>query len=155
MRVPGCSPRLVVTIPWGDVATAWHSTGIPDVEVYLAVPPTMLRSFRMSRVIAPLLRLPPVKAVLGWSIRSRGPGPSDTARAAGGTIVMGMVEDGKGGKAVSRWKGPDGYTFTSRAALNAVTRVLAGGIATGFQTPSRAFGAEFSLQVPGTSREDL
>jgi short subunit dehydrogenase-like uncharacterized protein len=151
----GNGPRLVVTIPWGDVATAWYSTGIPDVEVYLAVHPSMLRSLRMSRAIAPLLRLAPVKALLGWSIRNRAPGPTDAARAAGGTVVMGLVEDGKGGKAVARWKGPDGYTLTAHTALNAVTRILAGGVATGFQTPSRAFGADFSLQVPGTSREDL
>jgi short subunit dehydrogenase-like uncharacterized protein len=151
----GNGPRLVVTIPWGDVATAWYSTGIPDVEVYLAVPPTALKSLRISRRIAPLLKLGPVRALLRWTIRNRAPGPTDAARASGGTTVMGLVEDGEGGKAVARWKGPDGYTFTAHAALNAVTRILAGGIATGFQTPSRAFGADFSMQVPGTSREDL
>jgi short subunit dehydrogenase-like uncharacterized protein len=151
----GKGPVLTVTIPWGDVATAWYSTGIPDVEVYLAVPATALRSLRMSRFLAPVLRLPPVKALVGWSIRQRGAGPSDDARARGGTIVMGMVEDGAGGKAVARWSGPDGYTLTAHTALNAVTRVLNGGIATGFQTPSRAFGADFALQVPGTIREDL
>ena len=151
----GKGPVLTVTIPWGDVATAWYSTGIPDVEVYLAVPPTALRSLRMSRFLAPALKLPPVKALVGWSIRQRGAGPSDDARARGGTIVMGMVEDGAGGKAVARWSGPDGYTLTAQAALNAVTRVLNGGIATGFQTPSRAFGADFALEIPGTKREDL
>ena len=29
-------PAKAITIPWGDVATAYHSTGIGDVEVYLA-----------------------------------------------------------------------------------------------------------------------
>ena len=151
----GRGPVLTMTIPWGDVATAWYSTGIPDVEVYLAVHPTALRSLRISRMLAPILRLPPVKALAGWSIRQRPPGPSDDARARGGTIVMGLVEDGSGSKAVARWSGPDGYTFTAHAALNAVSRVLDGGIATGFQTPSRAFGADFALQVTGTKREDL
>ena len=151
----GKGPVLTVTIPWGDVATAWYSTGIPDVEVYLAVPPTALRSLRISRFLAPVLKLPPVKALVGWSIRKRGAGPSDEARARGGTIVMGMVEDGSGGKAVARWTGPEGYTLTAQTAMNAVSRVLDGGIATGFQTPSRAFGPEFALQVPGTRREDL
>jgi len=151
----GKGPVLTVTIPWGDVATAWYSTGIPDVEVYLAVPPTALRSLRISRFLAPVLQLPAVKSLVGWSIRRRGAGPSDAARARGGTVVMGMVEDGSGGKATARWKGPDGYTFTAHAALNAVGRVLEGGIATGFQTPSRAFGADFAMQVAGTSREDL
>ena len=151
----GQGPRLAVTIPWGDVATAWYSTGIPDVEVYLSVPPAAVRSLRFTRRLAPILRLGPVKAIIGWSIRNRAPGPTDAARAAGSTTVMGLVEDGEGRKAVARWKGPEGYTLTAHAALNAVTRVLAGGIATGFQTPSRAFGADFSLVVPGTSREDL
>lgn len=151
----GQGPRLVVTIPWGDVATAWYSTGIPDVEVYLAVPPTAVRSLRIARRLAAIFRLAPVKAVFGWSIRNRAPGPTDAARAAGSTTVMGLVEDGEGRKAVARWKGPDGYTFTAHAALNAVARVLAGGIATGFQTPSRAFGPDFSLEVAGTSREEL
>lgn len=151
----GRGPVLTMTIPWGDVSTAFYSTGIPDVEVYLAVPPTALRSLRMSRLLAPILRLPPVKAMVGWSIRRRGPGPTDEARARGGTIVMGLVEDGSGARAAARWSGPDGYTFTAHAALNAVSRVLDGGIATGFQTPSRAFGPDFALQVTGTSRIDL
>ena len=30
--------RPAVSIPWGDIATAWRSTGIPNIEVYMAVP---------------------------------------------------------------------------------------------------------------------
>ena len=29
------------TIPWGDVATAFHSTAIPNIEVYTVIPPTI------------------------------------------------------------------------------------------------------------------
>ena len=29
-----------VTIPWGDVATAFYSTGIPNIEVYTVLPPS-------------------------------------------------------------------------------------------------------------------
>jgi len=151
----GQGPRLVVAIPWGDVSTAWYSTGIPDIEVYFAMSPKAVRSLRLSGRLTPFLKLAPVKALLGWSIRNRAPGPSDAARASGGTVVMGMVEDGQGKKAVARWTGPDGYTLTAHASLNAVARLLAGGIATGFQTPSRAFGPDFSLEPAGTSREDL
>src|SRR5687768_7612544 len=35
--------RTGVTIPWGDVATAWHSTGISNVEVFTVVPPSALK----------------------------------------------------------------------------------------------------------------
>ena len=29
-----------MTIPWGDVSTAYHSTGIPNIRVYSATPPS-------------------------------------------------------------------------------------------------------------------
>ncbi|MGC4001861.1 MAG: saccharopine dehydrogenase NADP-binding domain-containing protein [Pirellulales bacterium] len=34
--------RTAVTIPWGDVSSAFHSTGIPNIEVYTVVPPEQL-----------------------------------------------------------------------------------------------------------------
>jgi short subunit dehydrogenase-like uncharacterized protein len=30
-------------VPWADVFTAWHSTGIPNIESYFAAPPEMRR----------------------------------------------------------------------------------------------------------------
>ena len=40
-------------------------------------------------------------------------------------------------------------------ALAAIARVLAGGVPPGFQTPSRAYGPDFVLEIPGVTREDL
>ena len=42
------------------------------------------------------------------------------------------------------------YRFSVLSALAAAERVLAGGIPPGFHTPSRAFGAEFVLQIEGS-----
>ena len=42
----GNGPAHVVAIPWGDLATAYRSTGIPNIETYIALPPaaqTVLR----------------------------------------------------------------------------------------------------------------
>src|SRR4051812_14952024 len=33
----GRGPRSATTIPWGDVATAFYSTGIPNIVVYAAI----------------------------------------------------------------------------------------------------------------------
>ena len=44
----------------------------------------------------------------------------------------------------------DAYRFTVPSTLAAVQRVLAGGISPGFLTPSKAFGAEFAMEVSGT-----
>jgi saccharopine dehydrogenase (NAD+, L-lysine-forming) len=52
----------------------------------------------------------------------------------------------------ARLNGPEAYTFTARAATEALLRVLDGTAPTGYQTPSTAFGADFVLDVDGTSR---
>ena len=45
----GSGPVTVTTIPWGDVSTAYHSTGIPDVEVYTRVPRAQRRMLKFTR----------------------------------------------------------------------------------------------------------
>lgn len=151
----GKGPRLCVTIPWGDVATSWYSTRIPNIEVYLAAPPSLVRSLRWSRWFGPMMRIAPIKALLAAAIRRRAPGPSDQARATGSTVVVGEVQSPGGQTIRARFTGPEGYTFTALAAVNAMVRVLRGEAEPGFQTPARAFGPDFSLEIPGTRREDL
>jgi short subunit dehydrogenase-like uncharacterized protein len=48
--------RWAVTIPWGDVASAYYSTGIPNVEVYMGLPKRQIQMLRLFRWLAPLLR---------------------------------------------------------------------------------------------------
>lgn len=151
----GEGPRTAVTIPWGDVATAWHSTGIPNIEVYLAMPRRMIRRIKQAGLLSPILNLGPVKQLLAASIRRRLSGPSDEARANGATAVWGEVMDPAGRRAAARLDGPEGYTFTAHAAVRAAERVLAGEVRPGFQTPSKAFGPDFVLDIPGVKRIDL
>ncbi len=147
--------RLAATIPWGDVSTAFHSTGIPDIEVYVAMPPSTVRSLRFSRWIAPLLRTAWVRRRLVAAIRRRAPGPTPDERARASAALWGEARDASGTTVVSRLRTPDGYTLTAKTAALAARRVEAGGAITGFQTPSRAFGADFILEVPGCTRTDL
>ena len=37
-------------IAWGDVATAYHSTGIGDIVVYAALPPAMAPVMALAQV---------------------------------------------------------------------------------------------------------
>ena len=145
----------VMTIPWGDIATAYHTTGIGDIEVYTAVSPGVVRLLRGTRWLAPLLATRMVRRGVAAVVRRRVSGPSAQARAAGATVVWGEVEDPAGRRAAARLHGPDGYTFTAETAVRAVERVLAGGTPTGFLTPAKAFGPDFVLDVPGVSRQDL
>ena len=49
----GRGPVKVVSVGWGDVSTAYHSTGIPNVETYFAFPQTMINLMYDMRVIGP------------------------------------------------------------------------------------------------------
>ena len=151
----GRGPRLAMIIPWGDIATAYHTTGIGDIEVYTAVRPGAVRLLRGTRWLAPLLATRMVRRGVAAVVRRRVSGPSAQARAAGATVVWGEVEDPAGRRAAARLHGPDGYTFTAETAVRALERVLAGGTPTGFLTPAKAFGPDFVLDVPGVSRQDL
>ncbi len=150
----GDKPRLTVTIPWGDVATAYHSTGIPDIEVYVAMPPSVVRSMRLSRIIAPLLRTAFMRRRMVDAIRRRPPGPSADERARATALLWGEARDDAGRLVVSRLRTPDGYTLTAKTAVLIARKVLQGGAVPGFQTPSRAFGADLILEVPGCTRTD-
>lgn len=150
----GEGPRLAVTIPWGDVSTAFHSTGIGDIEVYSAASRGQLRLMRLSRCFAWALRSSLVQNFLKRRIQAGPPGPSDEERARGRTDLWGEVEDEQGRRLVSRLRGPEGYTFTMLTALAVTARVLAGDAPPGFQTPSLAYGPDFVLEVPGVQRTD-
>lgn len=151
----GTGETTVVTIPWGDVSTAFHSTGIGDIEVYAALPAAGRAALRLGRLAGPLLRTRPVRAFLEGLVRRFLDGPGEEARRRGESFVHGEVEDGEGRRAAARMRTPEGYTFTARSAVRALERVLAGEAPPGFRTPSLAYGPDFALEVEGVHREDL
>jgi short subunit dehydrogenase-like uncharacterized protein len=149
----GQGPVEAMRFTWGDVYTAYHSTGIPDIEVYAVLPPAMRRQMALLKTLRPLFRLAPLRALLQRGVR---PGPSAEARAETVTHVWGEVSDAQGRSAASRLHGPEaGLVWTTRAALAAVNKVLGGSFAPGFQTPGKVFGADFALECEGVRREDV
>lgn len=151
----GKGPRLAVTVPWGDVSTAYHSTGIPDIEVYMSFPPATVRAMKVSRYVGGLLRLPGVVELLRRRIRSAAPGPTDAERALGIGLLWGRVEDDAGNAVEARLCTSEGYTLTALTSLLIMRKVLTGEIRPGFQTPSSAYGPDLILEIEGVERIDL
>lgn len=151
----GRGPRPCVTIPWGDVSTAYYSTGIPNIEVYMAAPWSMRVGMVLSRPFGKLLGSAPVQRYLKARVGRGAPGPSAEVRARARAVLWGEVTDGRGGRASARLETPEGYTLTALTSLLIVERVLQGQAAAGFQTPSLAYGPDFVLGVAGVNRQDL
>ena len=151
----GRGPRSAVTIPWGDVAAAWYSTGIPNIEVYMAFPKSMITAMKLSRYLGWMFKLPGVTELARRRIRSGEPGPSDAARAQGISLLWGRVEDDAGNAVETRLQTPEGYTLTVLTSLLIVEKVLAGAAKPGFQTPSLAFGPDLVMEIEGVTRTDV
>jgi short subunit dehydrogenase-like uncharacterized protein len=147
-------PVKAMTIPWGDVATAYHSTGIPDVEVYLAAPWKLRAGARLTRYLGWMVRSRPLRAWVRRRILAGPPGPTEAERQANRCDQWGAVADSSGRTAVARQQTPDGYDLTVQAALAAASRVLAGVVSPGYHTPATAFGPDFVLELPGVTRTD-
>jgi short subunit dehydrogenase-like uncharacterized protein len=152
----GRGPIKVVSVGWGDVSTAYYSTGIPNIETYFAFPKTYINFLKSMRVIGPLMYNRPMKKFLKFVINTfTQPGPKEERRKSGFTILIGEATDQNGGRAVSKLITPEGYTCTALTTVEIMKRILNGDLKTGFQTPSLVYGADFIMQFDGVKREDL
>lgn len=144
--------KLCVGIPWGDVASAYYSTAIPNIEVYNATQPAALTAMRVTNHLRPLLGMRPVKSLFQKMAGPSGDGPSAETRASTFCRVWGEVSEPNGGKKVMRLQTPNGYDLTVHSALAILKAVLEGKVKPGAWTPSQAMGPEFVLTLPGVKR---
>lgn len=151
----GRGASRVVSIGWGDVSTAFHSTGIPNITTYMSFPNAMVTMMRLTRYVGALLYTRIVKDFLKWLIGVLIPaGPSKEKNETGFSLMIAEVSDGTK-TARAKLRTPEAYYLTALTAVEIMKRILASDHKTGFQTPSTAYGADFILGFDGVQREDL
>jgi short subunit dehydrogenase-like uncharacterized protein len=144
----------VMPIPWGDLSTAFRSTGIPNITTYMSfsplVPPLL-------RIIGPLaqvaLSLQPVRQILKAGINLLFHGPGESQQAESHAYIWAQVRNDAGETAEAWLETPEPYRYTALSAVAAVERVLADQPA-GVLSPAQAFGADFTLGIDGVRRLD-
>jgi len=151
----GDGPRLSLNISWGDVATAYYTTGIPNVETYYEITPMLRTAFFANRYLGWLLRTDLAQVWLKAHVDVLPEGPSDTERDSLEMAIVAEAEDAEGRRVMARLRTPEAYSFTGVTAPAIIQRVLQDDFEPGFQTPARVYGADFVLSFPGVSREDV
>ncbi|PEN06707.1 saccharopine dehydrogenase [Longimonas halophila] len=146
--------RTLTAIPWGDVSTAYHSTGIPTITVYTHVPPALQWMLRASGSLPAWLRAV-LRPVVEGVVRRTVDGPDAEMRKTGASWVWGQVQRPDGSTRTARWTGPEGYTLTARTAVEAMHRMEDARPDPGYHTPSTAFGASFVETVAESSAVQL
>lgn len=153
LEIPFASgAKFGMSIPWGDLSTAYHSTQIPNITVYTVVPRAVAVAAPLTALAAPILRRPGVVKFLQDKVGAKAPGPSEEQRRTGKMSIWGRVKNAAGKVVEGHLTVPEGYELTVLGALAATERVLSGDVAPGSWTPSSAFGAEFVTTLPGVSQ---
>jgi short subunit dehydrogenase-like uncharacterized protein len=143
--------RTAMTIPWGDVYTAFVSTGIPNIETYMAVSPKTISRTRWLRHVQPLLGFEPVRKFLEARAVDRARGPDAELRKTTSCYVWGEARNSAGREEKLALTTPNGYTLTVHAALGILDHVMQSPVPGGYYTPSQLVGADFVLTLPGVA----
>lgn len=149
----GSKKLFTMTIPWGDIATAYFTTGIQDIESYTAISPGIFKILKLQGSFNWILRTSFIRRIIRKRIDKRPPGPTDEDREKARSLVWGQVTNSNEETATIRMSGPDGYTLTTHTALIIAKKVLRKDLKPGYQTPATAYGEDLILEVPGVRRE--
>ncbi|MFT5917141.1 MAG: short subunit dehydrogenase-like uncharacterized protein [Flammeovirgaceae bacterium] len=148
----GSKEVQTVSIPWGDVSTAYHSTGIPNIIVYTAVDTPSLLFIKSTNVIGKLLSFSPIQNFLKKQIEERIKGPNEKTNQQAKSHLWGKVRNAKGESLEARLETPEAYWLTGQTAVASAKNILATNLKSGFYTPSSAFGADFIMEFEGVKR---
>lgn len=130
----GDGPEVCTPLSFGDLITSWHSTGIPNISMFVHFSGEPVPEGDSSM-------LPE--------------GPDAQQREAHRARAVAEVTGADGTVARSVIETVNGYTYTPLAAVEAARRVLAGKRRPGFETPARLLGVEFAESIAGTTITDL
>jgi short subunit dehydrogenase-like uncharacterized protein len=141
-------PRQVTSLPWGDVATAYRSTGIGTITTFTRLPIPDLGD-GLGKVSQSVLGSSPVqragKAAIGAFVK----GPGKGTRSHSWVEVYAEATDDAGRSVSAALIGPDTYDMTADSVLRAVNALAADSPAPGAHTPSTAFGRDFIRRLHG------
>ncbi len=148
----GKGPVAGFNLAWGDVVTAWFSTGIPNIEVYVPPSSGLARNMSMLRPILPLLRhqwvINLLKRIVGAAVK----GPKQDQIEQGICHIVGEVRNAKGEIRRAHANTPNGYRFTVDSMLMTVRHLLEHPEQKGYLTPTMLMGANCVERLPGVSR---
>lgn len=140
--------RFVMSLQWGDISTAHHTTGIPNIEVFTGMQPKTYRLLKFQFLFNWLLRTTFIRNIIQQKINERPAGPTDEQRANGSTIVWGKVWNAKGEERISALQCADGYSVTAWGNLLIAQKIVQGNWKPGYQTPASAYGKELIFEIP-------
>ena len=139
-----------IAIPWGDLATAWFSTGVPNIETYAVVPRAAAIASRALNWVRPLLASRLGQTLL-HRLANRASGPTEEHLRTGRSRLWGEVRNAAGDRRTAHLETANGYRLTADGAIMAVKYLLTNAPSGGYYTPSLLMGARCVERLPGST----
>lgn len=142
----GRGEKLATTIPWGDISTAFYTTGIPNIEVYIPISPKRLSILKRANSIRWLLGLSFVQNFLKKkAAEQKGPNMEQFKNQL--TYVWGEAKNAHGNSKAVRITTANGYAFTVVSSLGIAEYLLNNKVKGGYKTPSQLMGSDFITRL--------
>jgi short subunit dehydrogenase-like uncharacterized protein len=151
----GSGNEPCVPLSWGDVSTAFYSTGIENITVYFRRTKLLRSADIAGKLLGPLLRSSFGQRQLAAVVRMFPEGPGPIERSNQESTVWAEAVSASGEFFRASLVTPDAYDFAANSALEIASRISRIEIPLGLVTPFQAFGADFVLGLRGTSRADI
>jgi short subunit dehydrogenase-like uncharacterized protein len=132
----GDKKRFAMSIPWGDISTAYWSTGIPNIRVFMATPPSTYKKMKWQWLFNPILKWSWVKKRIQKYVDQNVSGPTEKQRQEGFARVYGEVTDSVGNQLSMQLESPEPYAFTASSAIWFANHILNHPSRSGYFTPS-------------------
>jgi len=147
----GRGEKNAVTIPWGDVSTAYYSTGIPNIEVYIPISPRGAKGMRRLNWIRWVLGLKVVQNFMKNKIGRSAKGPDQSQREQLTTFVWGEVSNASGDTISASMQTANGYLLTYLGAVEVARFLLGDQDKCGAFTPSLLIDNQLVNRLAGTN----
>jgi len=144
---------FVMSLPWGDVSTAYFTTGIPSIKTYTSMPPGSKWLLKFQGLFNWLLRKKTVRSFIKKQLDKRSAGPDDNMRNNAQSLVWGKVTNATGTSVTARLVCPEAYDVTAYSTLLIAQKILNGNFKAGYQTPASAYGENLVLEIDGVERD--
>ncbi len=146
--------RTVIPITWGDLTTAYQSTGIANITAYLAYPRRVAGLMRWTGPIGMrVFAIGPVRRAAQNLVDKTIHGPNEHTRRTARCQIWAWVANEAGDEAQTWLETPEAYHYTAVVGVRCVEKTLEIQ-PQGTLAPAQAFGTEFILNIPGTKRYD-
>lgn len=152
----GNGAQTAMAIPWGDVSTAFYTTGIPNIDTWIPMSAFNIRGARLMQLLGPLLGNSSIQRLLKKLVDKKISGPDELARGRTPAYIWGEARNEKGDILTARIQTANVYSLTADGALAVASRILdQHTIAGGSWTPAGLFGAGLIETLPGSGKFEL